>query len=277
MDHTPRGGLLHRAYHGFRRLQALQITVRAGYACYFLVLSVFPALLLLLGLLRYTALDAQAFLFTLEGFLPEALLPYAENLIAGIYGGSNGAVLSVSAVTALWSASRGIHGLFDGLRAVYGVPEQRGYLRSRLLSLCYTFAFLLVLVLTLVLHVFGTALVARLQNDAHPFIRFLAQLIDLRFFLLLGLQTALFCAMYAAIPGDDSGLGDTLPGALGASLGWLLFSRGFSLYIDYFGDHTQLYGDLYTVALSMLWLFFCVSILFYGGAVNHFLREGRRH
>lgn len=256
-----------------RYFSDLRIGIHASSASFFLSLSVFPALLLLLGLLRCTALQVWDLLDAVEGLLPEALLPYAEELIREIYGNASPGAVSVSAITSLWSASRGLQGLMTGLNAVYGRDNAHGYWGRRLRSAAYTFAFLGLLVLTLGLYVFGSALFEELRQQAHPFLRFLADRIDLRFFLLLGLQTALFCAMYTAADGVRSRMRDALPGALVASLGWLTFSNLFSLYIDYFGDHTNLYGSVYTVALSMLWLYFCVSILFFGGALNRLLAE----
>jgi len=271
MREFPQGGLLGRIQHWVRAFTKLEISIQASSASFFLALSVFPALLLLLGLLRYTPLGLGTLFDLAEGFLPEALLPYAEDLIRGIYHNSSAALVSVSALTALWSASRGIHGLMTGLRAVYGLEEARGYVRSRLESLWYTFGFLGVLVLTLVLHVFGTAMVDSLRREAHPFIRFLAGMLDLRSILLLGLQTALFTAMYTTADGTRRSGTRALPGALGASLGWTTVTNLFSWYVDNFGDRTHIYGSVYTVALSMLWLYLCVSILFYGAALNRFL------
>lgn len=262
-----------RIGHWIRALSALQISVHASSASFFLALSIFPALLLLLSLLRYTSLEIWDLLAAVEGFLPEALMPYAEDLIRSIYENASAGIVSVSAVTALWSASRGVQGLLVGLNAVYGRDIRRGYLGQRLRSLCYTLAFLGVLVLTLVLHVFGTAIFEALRREAHPFIRFLAERIDLRFFLLLGLQTALFTAMFTTADGVPSRTRDAVPGAVLASLGWLIFSNLFSLYIDYFGDYTHIYGSVYTVALSMLWLYFCICIVFFGGALNRLLKE----
>lgn len=272
MGEYPQGGMVGRIRHWIRRFGALRVGVHASSASFFLALSVFPTLLLLLGLLRYTPLRLATLFQAMEGYLPEALLPYAEDLMRGIYDNSSAGLVSVSALTALWSASRGIHGLMAGLHAIYGVEEHRGYLRARLESLWYTFAFLGVLVLTLVLHVFGTAMVESLRREAHSFIRFLAEMLDLRGLLLVALQTALFTAMYTTVDGTRGQSSWALPGALGASLGWMAFSRLFSLYIDYFGDSTHIYGSVYTVALSMLWLYICVSIVFYGAALNRFLR-----
>ncbi len=271
MRELPKGGLIGKVWNLIKRFSDLQIGLHASSAGFFLALSVFPGLLLLLGLLRYTTLDIAALIGAVEGFLPEALLPYAEDMIRSIYANSSGVLVSVSALAALWSASRGVHGLLTGLNAVYGTDDDRGWFQTRLLCVGYTFAFLLVLALTLALHVFGRQVIAAFSHSPTPFLRFLADAVDLRFFLLLGLQTALFTAIFTAFPNRPCRAADSLPGAVLASLGWLIFSNLFSLYIDYFGDHTHLYGQVYTMVLAMLWLYFCLCIVFFGGAVNRFL------
>ena len=271
MREYPTGGLIGRLWNLAKKVSDLQIGLHASSAGFFLALSVFPGLLLLLALLRYTTLDLSALLGAVEGFLPDALLPYAEGLIRSIYHNSSGILVSLSALTALWSASRGVYGLLTGLNAVYGIRDDRSWLRTRLLCVGYTFAFLLVLAMTLAFHVFGRQVIAAFSRSPTPFLRFLAEVIDLRFFLLLGLQTALFTAMFTVFPNHSRPAADSLPGALLASLGWLVFSNLFSLYIDYFGDHTHIYGQLYTMVLGMLWLYFCLCIVFFGGAVNRFL------
>ena len=110
-----------------------------------------------------------------------------------------------------------------------------------------------------------------------PFFRFLTSVIDLRFFLLVALQTALFTAMFMVLPNRRNSLSSSLPGALLSSIGWLIFSHLFSLYVEHFANYDNLYGSVYALALSMLWLYFCISILFYGGVLNRILyfRETR--
>ena len=209
----------------------------------------------------------------LQGILPEALLAGAEELILLTYDNTSGAAVGLSAVTVIWSSSRGVYGVLTGLNAIYGVAENRGYFYTRFISVAYTFAFALVLLLTLALHVFGTGLLAFLQRASHPFLRFLLGIVDLRFFLLLILQTAIFTAMFMALPNQRNRFWDSLPGALLASSGWLVFSNLYSIYVEHFATLTTVYGSVYAVALSMLWLYCCMAIVFYGGALNKFLME----
>lgn len=269
----PQGGLIGKTVHLARRVAGLHIPVYAANACYFIVLAVFPALLLLLGLLQYTPLEVERLGEMFQGVLPEVLLEPAEELILITYDNASGAALGLSAFTALWSASRGIYGLLTGLNAIYDVREDRGYIRTRLISVVYTFAFLLVLLLTLGLHVFSTGLLRLLQSASSPFLGFLLNLVDLRFFLLLFVQTSIFTLMFMVLPNRPNRFWDSLPGALLASLGWLIFSDLYSIYVERFAGLTSVYGSVYAVALSMLWLYCCVSIMFYGGALNRYLME----
>jgi membrane protein len=255
----------------FDDLARLQIPILASSACYFLALAVFPALVLLISLIRYTPLDITTIFAVMEGILPDALMPYAQNLILSTYNNASGALISLSAFTALWSASRGIHGLLTGLNVIYDVVEDRNFFLTRIISVGYTFAFIVVLLLTLVLHVFGTTILDMLPHSDHPLITFIADVVDLRFFVLLAIQTALFTAMFMVFPNRRNKAADSLPGALLASIGWLTFSDIFSIYVENFTRYSNIYGSVYAVALSMLWLYFCISIFFYGGALNQAL------
>lgn len=257
-------------------LFSLNIPVYASHASFFVVLAVFPSLVLLLGLLRYTGLEVENLTELLHGVLPTALMPAAQRLILNTYNSTTGTVISISAITALWSASRGVHGLVTGLNSIYGVSEDRSYVYTRLVSVLYTFLFLVVLLLTLVLHVFGTTLIQYLPIGESPLLSFLEGIVDLRFFVLLFVQTVLFTGMFMVLPNKRNKLSDSFPGAVLASIGWLVFSDLFSIYVENFTQYANIYGSVYAVALSMLWLYCCMSIVFYGGALNHWLMDSKK-
>ena len=248
----------------------LNIPVYAAHAGYFMILAIFPLLVLLMSLLRHTGIAVQTLTDGLQGFIPEALLPAAKRLILGAYQNTSGTVISLSALIALWSASRGIYGLRKGINAIYHVEESRGYFYTRGVSVVYTVLFLGVLVLTLVLSVFGNA-IAR-----HFPVSFFAHVLDLRFIVLLLLQTALFCAMFMVLPNRKNKLFASLPGAVFASIGWMGFSKLYSVYMEHFTGMSNIYGSVYAVALSMLWLYCCISIVFYGGALNYWLQNRKK-
>ena len=248
-----------------------KISIHAASACYFMTLAVFPLLVLVLSILRYTPLELQPLLEILDGLVPTALMGAVERLVRSTYENSSTALLSVSAVVALWSAGRSIYGLVMGLNAIYGVKESRNYFHIRGMNALYMVLFLVVLVLTLVIHVFGKAIVAMLPVEAFSIFGFVADIVNSRHLLLLLVQTALFTAMYAALPNKRNPAGECVPGAVLASIGWQGFSAIFSLYVDNFRAYANIYGSVYAVALCMLWLYCCIYIIFLGGAFNRFL------
>ena len=81
--------------------------------------------------------------------------------------------------------------------------------------------------------------------------------------------------MFTFLPNGRNRFRDTVPGALLASLGWLIFSDAYSIYVERFAGLSNIYGSVYAVALSMLWLYCCLSILFYAGALNQYLEDHR--
>lgn len=254
-------------------LKPMAIPLHSAYTSFFLILSLFPSLMLLLGVLRATDIQLEDVIAFLEGFLPHALLPTAQALLQASYRSEEVALVSISAITALWSASRGMYGMVNGLHAIYGNHKAKGYWQRRFFSVLYTFLFLVVLLLTLIAHIFGTAILDYLWMTTSPALMTLMSIVDLRFILLLLLQTTLFTAMYALLSGQRRAAKDCFPGAVVASLGWLLFSRLFSVYVEYFAGYTNIFGSIYALALGMLWLYFCICIVFYGSALNRFLVE----
>lgn len=264
--------LLNKGKACLRYFSRRQITTHAASACFFVVLAFFPTLVLLLGLLRYTGYSVATLTELMEGLVPAALFPAAEKLILSTYRNTTGTVLSISVVTALWSASRGVQGLLRGMNAVYDVQETRPGWQIRAVSVVYTFVFLLVLWLTLILHVFGKTVVRWLVGLHLPGFHLLAWLIDQRFLLLLVVLTLAFAAMYMFLPGKHNRFKESLPGAVLTAVGWQLLSLLFSVYVENFTAYANIYGSVYAVALCLLWLYLCVCILFGGAALNRWLQ-----
>ena len=260
-------GFIGKIYRQYLRIAKYQVGLYAAHASFFIVLSLFPSLVLLLGLLRYTGLDAASLISAVGGFFPEALLPLVTRVIQKIYMNSSGTVISISAIGALWSASRGMFGLVTGLNAIYGVKESRGDLYTRLVSVGYMFVFLAMLVITLVLNVYSHTLLDLVASRID-----ISWLLDwptkLNFILPFILQIGFFTTMYLVFPNAKIPFRYAIPGAVLAAGGWLVFSKLYSVYVVHFSTYAGIYDSLYSMALGMLWLYFCISIVFYGGVLN---------
>ncbi|MBR4868313.1 MAG: YihY/virulence factor BrkB family protein, partial [Clostridia bacterium] len=81
--------------------------------------------------------------------------------------------------------------------------------------------------------------------------------------------TTLFLLLYLWAPNRRSSILRELPGAMLAALGWIVFSLLYSLYLSHV--NTYIFGSLAAAVFIMLWLYFCIYILFVGAEINQFL------
>ena len=93
-------------------------------------------------------------------------------------------------------------------------------------------------------------------------------LISLRTVITMIALLISFLLMYRFIPNRKATLGGQLPGALIATVAWEILSVGFSIYLEYFPGVTRMYGNMTTIILLMLWLYFCMYIILLGAEVN---------
>lgn len=266
-----------RSYRKLRRLlreiARYRVPLYSANAAFYIILSVFPALILVVGLLPYIGYSENDLLLSIHGLVPSALEPVIEHILADARENSTGALLSMTAVAAVWSSSGGVYCIQVGLNAIHGVRESRGYFFRRLLCMGYMLLLILALMLTLVIHGFGQELAQWCQSGTVPILRLFVRLLRFRALILTVLLSALFSAIYRVFPNCSHHLRDCLPGAVAAAVGWLLFTHLFSFYVR--RSSSVFYGSLSAIAFGMLWLFVCICILFYGALFNLWLEKKR--
>lgn len=264
-----------------KRIGEYQVPVYAANASFFILLSIFPAMMLLIGLLQYTPITPSQLSELLSDVAPTALLPLLDYMTQELFAVNSVALLSVSAVTALWSASRGVYSLFKGLNTVYHVRETRNYFLLRLRCALYTVLLLVALLLTLGLQLLGKRLLLFLERIHFPGVSLLVSALHAKHLVVVLGLTVLFCLIFLFFPNRRSRLRDVFPGAFAAAVAWVTFSALFSYYAARFGNYSLYYGSLSVIALAMLWLYCCISILFYCGILNRWIEQqgcaGEKH
>ncbi len=235
-----------------------QVGAFGAQAAFFVLLSAMPFLVFLTAILHYVPWGENDLSRLLPGEMGEAvlqLLPKAS---------PSAAILSLSAVTALWSASRGIVALTRGLNQMYGLEETRNYFLLRFFALAETLILEIALLCTL-----GGAIRGEEWGEALGWSGFGWDC--LRTVMGIGLLTGFFLFLYTVLPDHSARAKKQLPGAVGAAAGWVIFTKGYSVYVEQIADFPQLYGALSNVAMLMLWLWLCLCILLLGAFVNRIL------
>lgn len=258
----------------FTYFGSFNVSNPAASASFFIVLSIFPLLTLILSLLRYLPLTPQDLLSVLDNILPLALIDLAEQIVLDIYSSTTAALISITAITALWSASRGVFGILNGINTILGSDEHRSYIRRRCTAIFYTFLLIIALFLTLGLQVFGRTIMDASQHW-NPWLHgLISKMVQLRSVFTLSVLALIFVMIYAFFPARPMHLRNVIPAALLAAIGWLLFSYFFSIYIDY-GGGSMFYGNMAILVLAMLWLYCCMCILFFGAVICRIAEDGK--
>lgn len=267
----------------YRKLQTFlhqigsyRVPIYAANASFYIILSLFPAIMLVVSLLPYIGYSEQDLLYAIGSLVPEVLEPLLSRIISDMSSNSTGALISVTAIVAVWSSSRGVYCIQLGLNAIHGAQESRSYLHRRLMSMLYMVLLIAALLLTLVMHGFGQEVAAFCQSKSVPILHLFAHLLQFRELIVLVLLTVLFTAIFCVFPNRKVHIRNALPGAAAAALGWLLFTYGFSYYVRLSGSYSVLYGSLSIIAIGMLWLYICISILFYGSVLGLWLEDWRK-
>ena len=256
-----------------KRFEADNLTAYAAQATFFIFISIFPFLMLLLNLIKYIPIFNSE---NIEAWNLDFMSPTIGELLKSIVAEAgekgSGALISITTIAALWACSKGVLGIIYGLNSIYKTTEKRGYIRLRAIAVFYTVAFIVALIVALILMVFGNKILDAILMNI-PVLASLAESVRIvRWLVSLGFLVLFFMFIYTVIPERKTKLKNELPGALISAVGWIGFSALYSFYIDHFGNHSSVYGSLTAIVLFLLWLYFCMIILFFGAEVNDMLR-----
>lgn len=256
-----------------KQLKKDAVAAYAAQASYFTILSAFPFCMFLLTMIQYLPFTEKDVLSLAASVFPSGINAYATIMITEIYHSSTTAIISITAITTLWSASKAFFSLISGLNAVNQIEENRNYFLLRLISSVYTLAFTVMLIICLGLFVFGNTLVSTLTRMFPVLQNLLLLIISIRTIVFLFILIVFFLLLYLVIPNRKSTIRTELPGAVLASVGWLGFSYLYSFYIDNFASFSNTYGSLTAIVLFMLWLYICMYMLFIGAEFNIMLKK----
>ncbi len=257
-----------------KKLREDAVSAFAAQTAFFVILSFLPFLIFLLTLVRFLPVETEKLLASVQSVFPEAVHNYIGVLLYEVLQKTSGAIVSISVITALWSASRSFLVIIRGMNAVYGNKETRKYFTLRFLAVGYTLAFAVVLLLTLVLLVFGNQIYIYAQSKV-PLLRQAAFfVICLRTVISYFILTGFFWGLYLLVPNRKSKHATAeLPGAFLSAAGWLGFSYLYSFYIDRMSNYSAMYGSLTAIVLCMIWLYACMYIMFIGAELNEVAAE----
>ncbi|KRQ14691.1 YihY/virulence factor BrkB family protein [Bradyrhizobium manausense] len=247
-----------------------RILALAAGMTYYSILAIFPALAALVAIygLFSDPSSIAKHLDQISGFVPGGAIEVAREQLTRVSSHGNhalGVTFVIGLAVSLWSANAAMKSLFDTLNIVYGEEEKRGFIKLNLVSLSFTIAGI-VFVLVAIGSVVAIPVVLNylyLSNFADLLIRIARWPA-----MFVAIALALAC-IYRFGPSREAPRWRWITwGSVVATLLWLAASGLFSWYAASFGKFNETYGSLGAIIGFMTWLWISAIVILLGAELD---------
>jgi membrane protein len=242
------------------------------------VLSIFPALLVLVSLLDLAGQGTiQTLLANLGQVAPGSVNQILKDAIGNLQQtrGSAGVLALVGLAVALWSASGYIAAFMRASNAIYDVPEGRPIWKTLPIRLGVTVVVMVLLAVSAVAVVATGGVAERLGRLLGIGKTAVAAWNILKWPVLLLIVSFMFALLYWASPNARQGFRWVSPGGILAVVVWVLASVAFAIYVANFGSYNKTYGSLASVIIFLVWLWLSNTAILLGAELNAELERSR--
>jgi membrane protein len=234
------------------------ITSRASAISFNFFLAVFPSLIFFFTIIPFIPIAnfQQSLLDLIRDFLPDSAYATVKTTVEDIVTRPRGGLLSVGFILSLYFATNGINSLMEAFDNTYHTLETRSAFRQRMVAIFLVVIITILLIVSIGLITFGTALLGRILPE-----HFLES--NFYFSLIVGAKwlvtiTMLFLAIsfiYYFAPAKRRHFRFISAGSTLATLLIIVTTLGFNFYVNNFSKYNVLYGSIGTLLIVLLWIY----------------------
>jgi membrane protein len=259
----------------FKNFREHNMTDRGASLTYYLVMSLFPALLVavsLLGLFGQQSLVSDATKYLQDAGAPESVTSIVETSLSSIVNSSSGKALIpliIGVALGLNSASGAYGAAGRALNVAFGEPEERGFIKKKGTQIINTLIVILLALVALVCVIVGGGLAVDifgaigLGDTAGEIWRYARWLVAL---VVVMLMFGIIYAFAPDIPNEKFRF--ISPGAVFAVILWIVASVLFFFYVSNFSNYNATYGAFAGAVIFLLWLYVTSLAFLMGGELN---------
>jgi len=259
-------------FQAFRDMLSFKSSLYAAATAYFTLYSIFPLILLTVGLSSFwfqPYLDSQTILEQFEFIVPALDDLLGQNL-EQLFN-ARGAITRFSAVILVWSASSIVYMLTRAMDAIWEEVMIRPAWRHRALAIVFTIA----ICILLLIGSFAWSIVVPILKQAMP-----DRIIDVAAYVgVVGsalLSAVLFTLLYKMLPHTSLEWGDVVLGAVISGALWEVAKHGFLFFVtNYLTLSNLVYGSMAAIIAFLTWAYISMLIFLYGAHVNVRYRRRR--
>jgi membrane protein len=244
----------------------------AGQLAYYLILALFPFILVLVSLMGMFSSEnlAEEVLGYFQQVMPPQVYEIIDTYTSDIISGNNPrpGLFSIGLLITIWSASGAFAALINALNKAYDVEETRPFWKVRGIAILMTLGLSVLVLVGVLLMVAGYPIGLAVAD-----ILGLGNVFELVWGIirwpvaLLFLVTVVALLYYFAPDADQPFRWITPGGFIGVAL-WVLASVGFSIYVSNFGSYDKTYGSIGAVIILLLYLYISSLVVLFGAELN---------
>jgi membrane protein len=242
----------------------------AAQLAYYFFLALFPALLFLVALASFFPVHdlMNSIMQVLARFAPGEVLQIVRDQLQKIADGQNGGLLTFGMLATIWSTTSGILAIIETVNTAYGIQESRPWWRVRLTAIGLTIGLAAFILLAFALVIAGPQLAEHFARQLHIAPVWLWTWKILQWPLVFALAATAVALVYYFGPDAEQDWVWITPGALAATLLWVLVSVAFKLYVAHFGNYNATYGTMGAVIILLLWFYLSALVILVGAEMN---------
>ena len=261
------GELLKRT---FKEIVADDVLSLSAQQAYYFVFALFPALLTLVSLASFFPLEnlTDEVVKGLGRVAPPDVLSIINEQLVEISRGNNGGILTFAFLLTLWSSSGAMVSIITTLNTAYDITEGRSWIRVRLTAIFLTIGLAFFILLSMALVIVGPTVAERLADMLNLGAAFEWTWKIVQWPVVLALAVTGIALVYYFAPDAEQSWVWLTPGALLATVLWLVASLGMKYYLANMANFNETYGTIGAFMALLLWLYMTAVVILIGAELN---------
>lgn len=232
-----------------------KLRIYSSSATFYIVVSAIPLIAILIFSLTHLS---PALIYELEAFLgeilPNELFLELNTIIASLSQKGASAYVPFSIIAAIWGSTKGVGGLCHGIENIYGIKGSCHFILRAIKNIWRTLVFYAIIIASLLAFA-----ISKLIYVKSPIGMIFVKGRVVVFAILFSFALSMFFAKISR-----TRLKKQIPGGIFSSIGCMIFTYFYSIYITYALRVQSIYAEVGTLIFFMLWAYFCVNIILIG-------------
>ena len=248
----------------------------AAQISFYTMLGLFPFLIFLLSLLGTFPLGESLkpeMLAALREQMPRESAEYVVDVVLELFPDYSQGLLGIGLLASLWGASMAVGALITTINRAYNIRPRRHMVTQKLMSITLVLLLSGMWLVSMTIILVGPGITQNIfefmgiASETNTF--WTSMRLPMAFVLNL---TALTILYYFA-PEARQRVLSIMPGALTATILWLLASSAFRIFLRNFGTYNKTYGSLAALIILMIWLWISGFVFLLGAEINSLMKR----